>query len=147
MNAFEAIPVLDRLLKLLCRSLPAYLADARPWARAGDRRIQAALDRLVADQQMYARRVAEAITERGGRPDPGRFPTALTAKNDLGLDFLLQEVIADQQRAAAAIEHCAAQLENLPSLHSLAEEIFGNVRGHLDIFKEMTNAESQMPRE
>jgi hypothetical protein len=141
MDPFEAIPVLQRLLKLLCRSLPAYLADARPWARAGDRRIQAALDRLVADQQTYARRLAEAITRLGGRPDLGQFPTTLAAKNDLGLDFLLQEVIADQVRAAAAIEHCSAQLENEPALHSLAEEIFGNVRGHVDILRDMAKAD------
>jgi hypothetical protein len=141
MNPFEAIPVLERLLKLLCRSLPAYLANARPWAQARDRQVQAALDRLVADQQMYAQRVAEAITRCGGRPDPGRFPASMAAKNDLGLEFLLQEVIEDQQRAAAAIEHCAAQLDGLPPLHSLAEEIFGNVRGHVDILREMTNVQ------
>jgi hypothetical protein len=138
MNAIEAIPVLERMLRLLCRSLPAYLADARPWAQAGDHRIQAALDRLAGDQQTYARRVAEAITRRGGRPDPGRFPMALTAKNDLALDFLLQGVIDEQQRAAAAVEHCAALLEDESSLHSLAEEIFGNIRGHLDILREIT---------
>jgi hypothetical protein len=141
MNAFEAIPVLERLLKLLCRSLPAYLADARPWAQAGDHRIQAALDRLVSDQQMYARRVAEAISQRGGRPDPGRFPMSMTAKNDLSLEFLLRELIDDQRRTAAAIEHCAALFEDVPSLHSLAEETFGNVRGHLDTLTEMMNAE------
>ena len=87
MKAFEAIPVLNRLLGLLCRSLPAYLADAKPWARPERRPIRTALDRLVADQQLYARRVAEAITQRGGRPDPGRFPTEFAAKNDLSLEF------------------------------------------------------------
>lgn len=141
MNALEAIAVLERLLRLLCRSLAAYLADARPWARADDHRLQEALDHLVADQQMYARRVAEAITERGGRPDPGQFSTTTAGKNDLGLAFLLQEVIADQQRAAAVVEQCAAQLENAPPLHALAEEILGNIRGHLDILGEMTKAE------
>ncbi len=104
MNPTEAIPSLERLLKLLCRSLPAYLANARPWAQTRHHEIQAALDRLVTDQQMYARRVAEAITQCGGRPDPGRFPASMAAKNDLGLEFLLQEVIDDQQRAAAAVE-------------------------------------------
>jgi hypothetical protein len=141
MNAFEAIPVLERLLKLLCRSLPAYLADARPWAQAGDHRIQAELDRLVSDQQMYASRVAEAISQYGGRPDPGRFPMSMTAKNDLSLEFLLSEVIDDQRRTAAAVQNCAALLEDVPLLHSLAEETFGNVQGHLDILTEMMNAE------
>ena len=75
-------------------------------------RIQAALDHLVADQQTYARRVAEAITQlrrpaRSGPVSHGVRPPRTTSR----LDFLLREVIDDQERAAAAIEHCAAQLE------------------------------------
>ena len=136
MNAFETIPVLNKLLGLLCRSLPAYLADARPWTRIGRPEIQTPLDRLVADQQRYARRVAEAITQRGGRPNPGHFPAEFTAKNDLALDFLFREVIAHQEHDVAMIERCAAELETAPALHALAEEILGNARGHLDILVE-----------
>ena len=141
MKAFETIPVLNRLLGLLCRSLPAYLADARPWTQSDNRQLRTALDQLVADQQRYARRVTEAITERGGRPDPGRFPTEFTAKNDLALEFLRREMIRRQQQDVAAIQQCAVELEGGASLHSLAEEILGNARGHLDILKEMTKHE------
>jgi hypothetical protein len=141
MNSFEAIPALNRLLQVLSCSLPAYLADARPWAAAGSQAVQTALDHLVADQQRYARRVADAITAEGVRPDPGRFPMAFMAKNDLSLKFLLQEVIDSQQRDVVAIERCAAQLEDVAPLHSLAEEILGNARGHFDILKELINAE------
>jgi hypothetical protein len=141
MNSLEAIPVLNRLLQVLCRSLPAYLADAKPWGTAGNQSVQAALDHLVADQQRYARRVADAITAQGGRPDPGRFPMEYMAKNDLSLDFLLQEVINSQQRDVTALEHCAAQFEDVSSLHALAEEILGNARGHLDILKGTIRAE------
>ncbi len=75
MKAFEAIPVLNRLLAVLCRSLPAYLADAEPWAQADRRPIRAALDRLVADQQMLrpARRRGDRYSAAGG-PIPAPFP-------------------------------------------------------------------------
>jgi hypothetical protein len=33
MKNYEATAVLNRLLAVLCRGLPAYLADARPWTR------------------------------------------------------------------------------------------------------------------
>ncbi len=75
--------------------------------------------------------VTEAITAHGGRPDPGRFAMHWTAKNDLSLGFLLQEVIDQQEQDVAAIEQCAAELEEIASLHALAEEILGNARGHL----------------
>ena len=68
----------------------------------------------MADQQRYARRVAEAITRRGGRPNPGHFPVEFTAKNDLALDFLFREVVAHQEHDVAMIERCAAELESAP---------------------------------
>jgi hypothetical protein len=137
MKPFEVIQVLNRLLRILCRSLPMYLADAKPWVRSEDAKLHAALSHLVADRQMYAKRLAEAIESHGGRPDPGRFPTEFTAKNDLSLEFLLIELIEDQELDVAAIAHYAAQLAGDPALHALAEEILGNARGHLDILVEI----------
>ncbi len=136
----EVVAVLNELLRVLCRSLPAYLADAKPWAQSEDQQLRAALDHLVADQQRYARLVSDAITAHGGRPDPGRFAMHWTAKNDLSLGFLVQEIIVEQERDVAAIGQCAAELEEIASLHSLAEEILGNARGHLDILKELVSA-------
>ena len=112
-----------------------------PWARADRRPIRIALDRLVADQRLYAGRVAEAIVERGGRPDPGRFPLEFAAKNDLSLEFLLHEILQHQEQDMLAIERCAAQLEGESSLHALAEEVLGNAQGHLDVLREMMNDE------
>jgi hypothetical protein len=133
MTASEAIPVLDQLFGILCRSLPAYLADARAHGWPEGERVRMALDRLVADQRMYAQRVAEAIVERGGRPTAGRFPTGFTAKNDLSLRFLLGEIIDGQRIEIDDIERCVGQLECESALHALAEEILGNAKGHLDI--------------
>ena len=137
MNAFETIPVLNQLFGLLCHSLPAYLADVKTLAWSEGERVRVAIGRLVADQQMYAQRVADAITQRGGRPNPGRFPTEFTAKNDLSLAFLLPEIIDSQRQAVAAIEHCVGRLEGESALHALAEEVLGNAKGHLDILVEM----------
>jgi len=137
MNAMETIPVLNRLLGLLCRSLPAYLADVKTLGHPEGEKVRTALNRLVADQQMYAQRVADAIAQCGGQPNPGRFPTDFTAKNDLSLDFLLQEIVASQDQDVVSIGQCVGQLEGASTLHALAEEILGNAKGHLDILLEM----------
>jgi hypothetical protein len=142
MESLEAIPILNRLLQIVCRSLPMYLADARPWVRPGRQAMQTALDRLVADRRRYAGRVAEAITALGDRPDPGRFPAEFSAKNDLSLDFLLPELVESQEEDLLEIDRCVLQLDGEPSLHSLAEEIRGNVRGHLEILREAAQAKS-----
>jgi hypothetical protein len=137
MKFVEAIPVLNRLLQTLCGSLPMYLAGAKPWTQSDHSSLQSAFDNLVADQQHYAQRVAEAISELDGQIEPTYFPTEYTAKNDLALDFLLQEIIDSLQQDLDTIEYCVSELSGSSSLHSLAEEIYGNIRGHLEILLEI----------
>jgi hypothetical protein len=141
MNPSDAIPVLNRLLALLCRSLPAYLADVKTLGHPEGEKVRAALNRLVADERMYAQRVADAIVQCGGRPEPGQFPTEFAAKNDLSLDFLLRQIVAHQDEDVAQIARCAEQLESDSALHALAEEVLGNAKGHLDLLAELVKAE------
>jgi hypothetical protein len=133
----DANVVLNRLLRILCRSLPMYLRDARPWTGAPRQPAEAALDRLVTDQQGLARRVAQAILDQGGQPDPGPFPLAFAGMNDTSIDFLLQRVIEQQRRDLPVMERCIADLFGWPDLRALAEEALGNAQAHLDILERM----------
>ncbi|HYW79194.1 MAG TPA: hypothetical protein VE890_06425 [Thermoguttaceae bacterium] len=137
MNQVEVVELLSRLLQTLCRSLPMYLQEAKPWTRHDDEPIRAALDCLASDQQAAARRVADAIVDQGGQPDPGCFPVEFTAINDVSIHFLLSRMVQNQEQAVATIQQCVDRLAELPLLHSLAEEIHGNVQGHLDILKRL----------
>ena len=138
MNQPEALSVFCRLLRILCRSLPRYLEAARPWSRRDDEQAQEVLAKIVADQRTLAERVARAIVAHGGRPDPGCFPIEFTAINDLALDFLQQRLVECQRRDVAAIEHCAAELQPVPALRSLAEKALASARTHLDRLEDLT---------
>jgi hypothetical protein len=142
MNQAEVVDQLGRLLQTLCRSLPMYLQEARPWTRHDDGPIEAALGCLASDQKTLAQRVADAIVEQGGQPDPGCFPVEFAAINDLSIDFFLQKTIGTQQQDAATIKECADRLAEVPLLHSLAEEIYGNAQGHLDTLQQLAAGES-----
>ncbi len=147
MNESSNLETLNELLQTLGRSLAAYLAQARPWTPCQGEKLCEAVTRLAADQKRYIARLEQAIVELGGRPDPGRFPAEFAAKNDLSLEYLRQELLRRQEEDIAAIKQCAEQLEGDASLHSLAEEILGNAKGHRDILKEMMNDEIQMTKE
>jgi len=134
-NPAVAVDVLNRLLHILCRSLAMYLSDARPWADRENMLLQRAIDNLAFDQRAYAQRVSEAITELDGRLDPGGFPTWFTSIHDLSLGFLFQKVIELHRLDLSAIEQCVAELDDAPALRSLAEEILGNAKGHLEILE------------
>jgi len=140
MDQSEVNAVLNRLLHVLCRSLPAYLAEAKPWCRRSDHPVQEALNYLVADQRALAVQVSRAIL-KGGRQDPGRFPIEFTAMNDVEIGSLLPELIDRQRRDIEALEQCVADLADAPQIRSLAEEALGNTKGHLDTLEEMAKHE------
>lgn len=133
----DAQAVLNRLLRVLYRSLPVYLDEVRPWGDEAGETAQV-IELVAADQLRLAQRVAEAIHAFGGRVEPGSFPIEFTAKHDLDLDYLLKDIVEHFRRDVAGIEACVAELACEPHLRSLAEEALGNARGHLETLREMT---------
>lgn len=133
-----SIAALNRLLRLLCRSLSMYLDDAKPWSSGDQHQARSALTRLIADQRSLAQRVAEAIVRHGGQPEPGPFSSEFAAFNDAGLPYLLREVLDRLRNDVAVIRSCVEQLVGAPDTHALAEEVLGNTLGHIDLLEEAT---------
>jgi hypothetical protein len=132
----EILKVLSDVLRMLCRGLPQYLIDAKPWLRQDDAPFLAALRHLIADQRHYARLTAEAVTFRGGRPDPGTFPLEYASINDLSLVFLRTKILEQLRADYLTLIDASKQLADQHELNSLVEEIVGNYRGHLEVLEE-----------
>jgi len=135
-NSRDVLNPLDRLLRVLCRSLPRYLEQAKPWVRGEHDTLQGDLSRLVADQQMLAQRTARAILQHGGRPDPGPFPMEFASVNDVALDRILPQILEELKRLIDEIQRCAAGLTDCPAELALAQEALGNMQGHLEVLQE-----------
>jgi hypothetical protein len=126
---------LGQILRALCRSLPMYLEDARPWIAGNDEPLRTALGRLVADQRRLARRVADAILRRGGQPAPGPFPLEFSGLNDVSLSYLAGQVRDRLRSDIDLVGRAAAELASDPEARDLAEEVLGNLQGHLDVLR------------
>lgn len=137
----NVIPVLNRLLTTLYRALPVYIQGAHPWVPPERRPAMDLLNRIAGDQQMYAQRVAHAILQEGGRMEIGQFPLEYAALHDLGIDYLLKKAAEAQRRQVQIVEECVSALNGVPRLHSLAEEVLGNARGHLESLEDTMNDE------
>jgi predicted outer membrane protein len=137
MNQPETIAVLNRLHVLHGRSLPVYLADARPWTHRGNETAAETLAHVVADQKNMAERIGSLIIELGGAVDRGRFPMRFTDLHDLSLDYLLDQIVEHQRRIVAQIERGVERLARHPQARSLAEEALGMARGHLESLDEL----------
>ncbi len=138
MNPTDVIDVLQRLLRVLSRSLAMYLDEAKPWVDADDQQAAAALQRSTADRRLYCDRVSHAIVELGDRPNPGRFSGKFIGLADLDLAYLSDQLIQSQRADVTAMKACVAALAEAPTWRELAEEVLGNTQGHLE---EMTKHE------
>jgi hypothetical protein len=130
-----AVSVLNRLLQTLYRSLALYVEEIKPWSLAGHEAVWTAIGRVAADSRMYSQRVAEAIIEHGGQPNPGPYPLKFATLNDVGLEFFLREIIVHLRRDQKVVGQCAAELVGESAAHALAEEAFGNLRGHIELLE------------
>jgi len=129
--------VLNQLLHLLCRGLPSYLTEAKPWSQPEHQSLCNAMANLVEDRQMYADRVAKAILDRGGYPDPGQFPLEYTSLNEVSMEYLVHELIDSLRADMEILQGYSAQLAEIRPLHALVEEIIGNTKGHREILEKV----------
>ena len=72
---------------------------------------------------------------------------AFMSLNDLALDYLLTRLIEHQQRDIQAIEQCVAELVEDPLAWSLASEVLGSERAHLDTLKEFLPQTEPVPND
>ena len=73
--------------------------------------------------------------EHGGQPSPGPYPLKFAALNDVSLEFFLREIIVHLKRDQKVIGECVAELAHVPAARSLAEEAYGNLRGHIELLE------------
>ena len=136
MSQQTVIGALNRLLAHQCYSLLNYLSEAPPWTHPGNEELVEATRNIADDHEHYAQRLADAIEDRRGVLEAGRYPMRFLSLNDLALDYLLSRLIEEQQRNIRAIAQCVADLVDDSQARSLASEVLGSERAHLDILKE-----------
>ena len=143
-NTSSATDMLNQLLHLLLRGLPAYVVEVNPWTQPGRLPLGKALANLAADRRLFANRTNQAILDRGAYPDPGPFPLEYTGLNDVSIEYLTNELIDSLHVDIEILQEISAQLAAIPKLHALAEEIIGNTIGHAEILEKMMNEECRM---
>jgi hypothetical protein len=133
----KANAALNRLLTIVFRSFPMYLVDAAPWMHPGDNRAKQLLNHMVDDGKVYSQRLSDLLMDRRALAGYGEYPMVFTDTHDLSLDYLLSEISYYQKQDIAGIQKCVADLAHDPEGRTLAEEILGNSRGHLESLDEL----------
>lgn len=145
MMSHDSKTALNRLLVIIYRSLPMYLADAVPWMHPGDEKAKHVLNHIVMDYRLYSGRIVDSLLARRERFTFGEYPMVFTDTHDLSLDYLMSELVDYQSQDVVAIEKCVADLKTDANGRALAEEVLGNARGHLESLKELLKPAAAVP--
>ena len=129
----DTLPAIQRVLQVLSCSLAQYAVQTTLWTSPGQESAVKAVNDLAADQRHYAKRVAELLTRRGVRPDPGSFPLEWMSLNDAGLSYAMPRIMEHHRRDIAAIERIADLLDADPEARDLAREVLGNAKAHAEM--------------
>ncbi len=97
---------------------------------------------IVADQNGMVERLSRMITEAKDPPRFGEFPMEYTDLHDLDVDYLLGLAVNYHQQDIDSIAIIAEELQLAPAAQSLAEEVLGMTKGHLDSLKELLPQET-----
>jgi hypothetical protein len=138
MSSKSTNAVLNRVIRVVNRTLPAYLRDARPWSYPGR---EAALETLldVGMQQVEtAERLSAWVLENGGAPENGDFPLAFTSYTDLSVDYLIRESLRRQAGVISAIEAAIADI-GMSNAVAILQEALGEAKAHRDMLADVAN--------
>jgi len=136
----DTIGLLNRLFRLVHRSLPTYLVQAQPWLGPDGQKAQALLVHIATDHRNLAQRLAPAIRQQGGIVDFGEFPLEFTSMHDVAVDFILHKVHARLEHKVHLMARCVDDLAGVPSLQPIAEDMLRLTLEHLAAIRELQNA-------
>lgn len=138
-DSAHVVNVLNHLLAIHNRSLPMYLASARPWARRQDEPTVQGLLEIAAANQRLVDRIGAMIIELDGVVRSGEFPHRFADWHDLSASFFLARALECQERDVVRIAKCVEWLADAPRARALAEESLGEAKAHLETLRELAS--------
>jgi hypothetical protein len=138
MSEQMTLDVLNQLLALHSRSLPTYLACARPWFPKPDSEAESVLRHIAEDHKLMIDRIGTIIMDLGGTISASEFPMEFTDMHDLSVDYLVPQIITRLEQDVAWMRQCVPQLNDVPAARAIAEESLGAAQAHRDSLNELT---------
>lgn len=138
MTSLDTNAVLNRLLIMHHRSLPAYLSYAVPWLHRDNEAALEVLQSIAEDHRALVDLLGEMIIGEGGTVAYGHFPLRYSALHDLSLDYLVTRLVEFEKQLIPQISECAEQLWTNPAAQAVALESLGEAKGHLQSLEELT---------
>lgn len=114
---------LTSLLIQIHRSLLQYVDQSWPRVPSSEEETHQTVQRLAADQRQSAAALAHLLNDLKQHVDFGTYPTAYTSLHYVRIDFLLDDLVRNQE---SIVKACNSSLETL-SLHPMASSLVRDI--------------------
>ncbi len=131
---------LNEVLIHILRGLLQYAGECWPWSSAEHAEEYPTIARLVAEQQEQVHEISDLLNERGVFIEFGTYPTEYTDLHYVSLDYLLDELIKEQQELVADLEQALKDCAGDSEAQALLNVIASQAKQHLDTLSELAAA-------
>ncbi len=128
---------LNDLLIQIGRSFLQYVGESWPWASTSADETRRTLERLATEQQQSVGALARLLNESGEYIDFGTYPTSYTSLHYVDVDFLLDQLVQNQETIVRACESASGGLNSDPMASSLVRDIVVAEQRHLDELRKL----------
>jgi hypothetical protein len=127
---------LNHVLIRLLRNLSQYAVESWVWSSESQAAERSVVGRIVAEQQRSVGRLADLLATRACNIEFGTYPTEYTDLHYVSLDFLRDQLIADQTGLIGELEQCQRTLSGDSEASALLTEIATEEHQHLQQLRE-----------
>lgn len=136
----------NRLLINVGRSFLQYVGECWPWTQVDAAAERDKINDLVARQQRQVAKLVELLVQRdGGAIDFGSYPTEYTDLHYVSLDYLLAQLIENEQLVVAEIDDSHRSAADDPEAAELLEQFLAEERCNLKALEELAAARTAEP--
>ena len=127
---------LNQILIRLLRNLSQYAVETWVWSSESQAAERTVFGRIVTEQQRSVGRLADLLATRAHNIEFGTYATEFTDLHYVSLDFLRDQLIADQTGLVGELEQCQRALSGDSAASVLLTEIATEERQHLQQLRE-----------
>ncbi len=131
---------LNEILIRILRGLLQYSGECWPWSSASQDGEHAAIQNMVVEQQEDVHQLSSLLDERGHFIDFGTYPTEYTDLHFVSLDYLLDELVAEQTDLVADLDRAVSDCRDDPPAQELLQSIVPSAIAHLERLRELAAA-------
>ncbi|MEW4530669.1 hypothetical protein [Maioricimonas sp. JC845] len=114
---------LNELLILIGRNLLQYLGESWPWVGDDAVALGNAVQKQVQDQQSQIPRIVDLLAQRYYPIDFGAFPTEYTSLHYVSIDYLLDQLLAEQAALVEEVGRIASNVSGDEEAVALAQDL------------------------